>query len=275
MRPIRAHSSLIPLLLGVLLVMVLAPQAAARDRLVVGGHPASAVAHPWVVAVTSRARFGEARSGQFCGGALVGVRTVITAAHCLSQAVLGVARGDVHDLHVVSGRADLNTHTGREVAVRTAWVNPGFNPRSNAGDIAVLTLAQAMPKASTVPMAGRDDAAYKAGTTADVFGWGDTSGAGQYASGLRVARVAMLEDSACARAYPRSSEGTFQEASMVCAGLAAGGRDACQGDSGGPLVARGRVVGLVSWGSGCGEEGRPGVYTRVSAVAGLVSAHGG
>ncbi|MGH3309392.1 MAG: S1 family peptidase [Streptomyces sp.] len=280
MRSLRALSALIAVLLGGALLTVLpAPQSQAqtrpRDRLVVGGHPVSAAGHPWVVALASRARFGDARSGQFCGGALVGTRTVITAAHCLSREVLGVRLDQVHDLHVISGRADLGTRTGREVAVRAAWVNPRFDTRTNAEDIAVLTLSTAMPESSTVAMAAPGDAAYAPGTTAEVFGWGDTSGSGRYASGLRAARVNMLADSVCARSYPSGSEGTFQQRSMVCAGLSAGGRDACQGDSGGPLVARGRVVGLVSWGSGCGEAGSPGVYTRVSAVQGLISAHGG
>lgn len=53
---------------------------------------------------------------------------------------------------------------------------------------------------------------------------------------------------------------------QFCAGSPAG-QDACRGDSGGPMVWKrpdGAVlVGLVSYGKGCGVEGAPGIYTDV------------
>ena len=50
-------------------------------------------------------------------------------------------------------------------------------------------------------------------------------------------------------------------------GLTDGGIDSCQGDSGGPLVCdvngAATLVGVVSRGVGCGDEGFPGLYTAV------------
>merc|ERR1711976_125465 len=60
---------------------------------------------------------------------------------------------------------------------------------------------------------------------------------------------------------------TKLNAGEICAG-GEKGKDTCSGDGGSPLVCqavsgRFHVVGLVSWGIGCGVEGRPAIYTNV------------
>ncbi|MEV5609614.1 serine protease [Streptomyces sp. NPDC052225] len=263
--------------LAALAVAVVLPLAsslpAAADEGVIGGRQVRATDSPWVVALASRDRFGGTRAGQFCGGVVVARSTVLTAAHCLSEDVLGVPRSEVRDLKVIAGRGDLQAAEGAEIPVRGAWINPDYDGYTNAGDVAVLTLATPLPGPYVIPMADEGDPAYAAGTGAAVYGWGDTTGAGDYARTLRAARVQVLADAVCQEAYPGSSDGKYLPSSMLCAGELEGGRDACQGDSGGPLVAQGRLIGLVSWGSGCGRAGSPGVYTRVSDVLRVLRAH--
>ncbi|RSS51721.1 serine protease [Streptomyces sp. WAC07061] len=247
-----------------------APRAAA-DSVVIGGSPVRVADSPWVVALASRDRFGRIRDGQFCGGVIVAPTTVVTAAHCLGRQVLGGPVESVADFRVITGRTELRAPEGREIAVVGARVNPAYDPGTNAGDLAVLELAEALPADHVLPMAGAGHPAYGEGTEAAVYGWGDTSGFGDYAYGLRAARVTVLADEVCRRAYPGDSDGQYREDSMVCAGDRAGGKDACQGDSGGPLVAQGRLIGLVSWGRGCGRADSPGVYTRIAPLVGFVS----
>ncbi len=239
---------------------------AAADSVVVVGFPVDVSQSPWTVALSSRDRFGGTRAGQFCVGVAVGRSTVLTAAHCMSEEVLGGAPDRIRDLSVIAGRTDLLSSQGQEIRVRTTWVNPAYDSATNAGDFAVLSLTRPLPASSVIGMAGTGDPAYVPGTAALVYGWGDITGAGDYARSLRAARVRVLSDALCKEAYPGGGEGRYLAQSMVCAGEPQGGRDACQGDSGGPLVAQGKLIGLVSWGSGCGRAGSPGVYTRVSEV---------
>lgn len=74
--------------------------------------------------------------------------------------------------------------------------------------------------------------------------------------------VQIVDHQECADSYQQFADVTER---MVCAAVDGGGKDACQGDSGGPLTAGdGTLVGIVSWGLGCGQDGYPGVYTDVS-----------
>lgn len=271
-RTLSAGAAVMLSLLSLLLAGPAVPATAGAA--VIGGSPVDAGRLPWLVAIASRSRFGDARSGQYCGGTVISAAAVVTAAHCLGQEALGTDWRNVPDLTVIEGRTDLDGGQGREIAVRDVWVNPDYDPVTNAGDVAVLTLSSSLPDDSVIRMAQpADQAANPAATPARIFGWGDTTGSGTYAASLRSAQVTVLDDQVCEHAYPGGVEGTYQRANMMCAGEPRGGRDACQGDSGGPLVVAGELVGIVSWGAGCGGAGHPGVYTRVSAVSELITRH--
>lgn len=85
---------------------------------------------------------------------------------------------------------------------------------------------------------------------------------------LKEAKLPLVSRDTCKRSYKDFwSSGFCVTKRMRCAGYATGGVDACRGDSGGPLVChRNRkwyLMGVVSWGAGCGLTGRYGVYADV------------
>lgn len=266
----RRRAAALALLAAVPVPLVaLGAAPAEAQRRVVGGNAASTVDHPWIVALASRQQFGSGRSGQFCGGALVSPTKVVTAAHCFYDEAKG--RVERPGLKVIVGRDDMRGTSGREVPVRSVWIHPDYSFAANMNDVAVLTLAEPQGARPVVELVGQGETApYAAGTRARVFGWGDTTGRGDYSPVLRGVEVSMVPDESCAHAYPGGQDGRFDARGMVCAGEEKGGKDACQGDSGGPLIVEGRLVGLVSWGTGCAEAAHPGVYTRMSSVADAV-----
>uniref|UniRef100_A0A3Q2YH07 trypsin n=1 Tax=Hippocampus comes TaxID=109280 RepID=A0A3Q2YH07_HIPCM len=92
---------------------------------------------------------------------------------------------------------------------------------------------------------------------------------GPSADTVMEAKVPLLPQNTCKNALGKE----LVTNTMLCAGYLSGGIDSCQGDSGGPLIYQDRISGrfqlhgITSWGDGCGEKGKPGVYTRVSAFS--------
>jgi secreted trypsin-like serine protease len=247
---------------------------------IVGGASVPAGKYPFQVAIMDKRYGDKGFKRQFCGGSLIDAWHVLTAAHC-------VARRDKTNpvnLRVIVGITILNRRQGELRQVANVTVHPDYNGKSMRNDVAVLRLAEPIDLSAFPPIKlinSGDEGLEAPGTLLTVIGWGSIRKhvAGKkknkppkYSHGLREVRVPVVADDACAHDYGTKRGMKVSTDVMICAGQA--GLDSCAGDSGGPLFATtpdGYVqVGIVSWGSGCAAPQRPGVYTRVSAVADFI-----
>uniref|UniRef100_F7CJN2 Transmembrane serine protease 13 n=1 Tax=Ornithorhynchus anatinus TaxID=9258 RepID=F7CJN2_ORNAN len=149
-------------------------------------------------------------------------------------------------------------------------INSNYSDEHDDYDIALMRLTKPLPLSAQVhpaclPMHGQT---LSRNETCWITGFGKTKETDEKTSPyLREVQVGLIAFHQC---NDYSVYDGYLTPRMMCAGDLRGGRDSCQGDSGGPLVCEANnhwyLTGVTSWGTGCGQKNKPGVYTKVTEV---------
>uniref|UniRef100_A0A8C9PL83 Peptidase S1 domain-containing protein n=1 Tax=Spermophilus dauricus TaxID=99837 RepID=A0A8C9PL83_SPEDA len=230
---------------------------------IVGGQDSVDAQWPWVVSI-------QKNGTHHCAGSLLTNRWVVTAAHCF--------KGNLNKpslFSVLLGAWQLENPGPRSQDVGIAWVlpHPGYSWKDGTrADIALVRLEHSIQFSERIlPICLPDSSVhFPPNTDCWIAGWGSIHEGVPLPRPqiLQKLKVPIIHSDICSRLYWRGvGQETITE-DMLCAGYLEGERDACLGDSGGPLVCELEglwyQIGIVSWGVGCGQPNRPGVYTNVS-----------
>ncbi|XP_075717512.1 venom prothrombin activator porpharin-D-like [Rhinoderma darwinii] len=224
------------------------------DR-IVGGMLCELGQCPWQVMIRT------SRGVDFCSGSLISQRWVVSAAHCFESI-------DPH--HVTIGDYDkyLRDQDEQKIAVLKVFSHPYYLGEHYDHDIALLYLRSPAifseyTRPICLPSPGLGRQLTQEGEIGQVSGWGATRYKGRASRFLLKVRLPIVNQDTCI-----ASTDTVLTGNMFCAGYNIEAKDSCKGDSGGPFAVVYRntwyLVGVVSWGEGCAQEGKYGVYTRVS-----------
>jgi transmembrane protease serine 9 len=237
------------------------PRILAIDPRIVGGSPAPIGAYPWQVSIGIKG--APHNVSHFCGGSLIAPQWIITAAHC-------VGGGTSADNIEILAQTNLLSTGGQIILVDKIIVHEKWNPETFDHDVALLHLKRTS-SSKPIQLVTPDTINTLAGPglIAIVSGWGVTRETGNLPSNILrnvTVQIASRKDCTSPAAYGEAITDT-----MICAGFAEGGKDSCQGDSGGPLMVPDQkgsfiLAGIVSWGEGCGQPSKYGIYTNVATI---------
>ncbi|PNI53418.1 PROC isoform 1 [Pan troglodytes] len=225
---------------------------------------------PWQVVLL------DSKKKLACGAVLIHPSWVLTAAHCMDESKKLLVRLGEYDLRRwEKWELDLD--------IKEVFVHPNYSKSTTDNDIALLHLAQPATLSQTiVPICLPDSGLAErelnqAGQETLVTGWGYHSSREKEAKRnrtfvLNFIKIPVVPHNECSEVMSN-----MVSENMLCAGILGDRQDACEGDSGGPMVASFHgtwfLVGLVSWGEGCGLLHNYGVYTKVSRYLDWIHGH--
>ncbi|XP_063031474.1 tissue-type plasminogen activator isoform X2 [Melospiza melodia melodia] len=248
-------------------------QRRARQFRIKGGSSTDIAAHPWQAAIF--VRYPRVAGEHFlCGGILISSCWVLSAAHCFEEGFR------TNQLKIVLGRTSRATpeESEQKFQVKKYIVHQRFDPETFNNDIALLQLSsdaeECAVETGTVGTAclPTPELQLPDWTECEISGYGKSEEFSPfYSEHLKEGRVRLFPASRCTAQHLDNRTVTEN---MICAGDTRNLDDACKGDSGGPLVClkdeRMYLIGIISWGIGCGRKDIPGVYTKVIRYLGWI-----
>uniref|UniRef100_A0AAG5DTW9 Peptidase S1 domain-containing protein n=1 Tax=Anopheles atroparvus TaxID=41427 RepID=A0AAG5DTW9_ANOAO len=248
-----------------LVVLCLAALASADESLrasqwegrIIGGLDAVRGQFPYQVSLRTLADF------HFCGGAIIGDRWILTAAHC------ALGRKPAELVAVVGSLS--KSRGGQTHEIMQLIVHPNFNEWTQENDVAVLRTRLAFSFNSMVFPVRMARTYTPEARAVLASGWGlaTLTSLAEPVDVLQYVALRTITNEECKVRFEKLQNRVIASSNLCTYSRKAQGT--CMGDSGGPLVNDGELVGLVSWGIPC-AAGYPDVYVRVSAFRAWVSA---
>uniref|UniRef100_A0A3Q0SX05 trypsin n=1 Tax=Amphilophus citrinellus TaxID=61819 RepID=A0A3Q0SX05_AMPCI len=151
----------------------------------------------------------------------------------------------------------------REVEKR--FPHPEYDDAHDDNDLMLLKLKKPAKRTTTVNWLkfGQTVKDPAGGSKCLVAGWGETENS--HSSDVLLSVSVTVVDREKCNSPDYYNHDPVITSDMICAGSdGLNMADSCQGDSGGPLLCNEELVGVTSFGEGCGIRNKPGVYSFVS-----------